>query len=355
VGSIHIGGRRSLVMQSVSRGDYVVAHDGSGNKKKSFLFKVESISKGIAEGTIEKDSHIKSRRFTIEAPVKNVIVNLGADPYPGKAYGHDLSTIYRGRKTHDFFGPTYWMYSPSNEIKTELFKAMDRAAKVLKTHQLEFVVNPNTCIWEIQPNNGELYAGMYKRMKNPEKSPHRLQIRPEVLPSTEFPYVIYHELGHHLHYEHVTGKKLNAQWIELFNTTIAVTSIKKEKSQELLDALLAQQDDLPSTFKSNLSEEDTLVYKTILKTITTQHSVTVKELDILFEADYKDEIKGVWPVRGFSKKDLAPVVSDYACKNYRELFAESFAFRMSGKKLPKAVDALLDKSISYAKANRERN
>jgi hypothetical protein len=341
-------------MQSVSKGDYVIANDGSGNKKKTFLFKVESINKGIAEGTVEKDSHIKSRRFTAEAPLKNIVINLGPDPYPGKAYGHDVSTLYRGRKTHDFFGPTYWMYDASNEVKADLFKAFDKAERTLKHNGLEFLANPNTCIWEIQPNNGELYAGMYKRMKDPEKSPHRLQIRPEVMPSTEYPYVIFHEIGHHCHLEHVTGKKLNAQWIELFNTTIAVTSIKKEKSQELLDALLAQGDDLPSTFKANLSEEDTLVYQTILKTISSQHSVTVKELDILFEADYKDEIKGVWPVRGFSKKDLAPVVSEYACKNYKELFAESFAFRMVGKKLSKAVDSLLDKSLSYAKANREK-
>lgn len=40
-------------------------------------------------------------------------------------------------------------------------------------------------------------------------------------------------------------------------------------------------------------------------------------------------------------------------KSYRELFAESFAFRMTGKKLPKAVEALLDKSLEYARANHE--
>jgi len=340
-------------MQSVSKNDYVVGHDGSDNKKKTFLFKVESVSKGIATGVVEKDCHLKARRFTVEVPIKNIIVNLGADPHRGTAYGHDISVLYRGRRTHDFFGPLYWFYSPSDESKKELMAAFDKAAKVLERNKLGFLADVQTCIWEIVPANGEKYAGMYRRSKNPEKSPHRFHIRPEIMPSSEWTYVIFHELGHHLHYEYVTGKKLNAQWVQLYNTTIAVTSIKKEKSQELLDGLLSQEDP-PSAFKSNLSEEDTLIYKLILKNISQQHGVTVKELDILFEADYKDEIKGVWPLRGLNKKDLAPLITEYSTKSYKELFAEAVAYRLTGKKMPSAVESLLDKSFAYAKANHEK-
>jgi hypothetical protein len=338
---------------NISKGDYVISSDGSDNKKKTFLFKVESVQKGIATGTVEKDSHLKDKRFTIEAPVKNIVINLGPEPFPGKVYGHDVSTLYKGRKTHDFFGPLYFFYTMEEEAKKSLIGAFDKVARILEKNKLSFMADPQTCIWEIVPANGEKYAGMYKRSKNPEKSPHRLHIRPEVMPSVDFPYVIYHELGHHLHSEYMTGKKLNAQWVQLHATTIAVTSIRKEKSQELLDNLLAQEDS-PSNFKSNLSEEDTLIYKLILKHINQQHNVSVKELDILFEADYKDEIRGVWPTRGIAKKDLAPIVSEYATKNYRELFAESVAYRLTGKKLPKAVESLLDKSFSFARSNYEK-
>lgn len=337
-------------MTSVSKNDYVF---GIGETKKPVLFKVESIVKGIVTGTIEKDAHIKLKRFTMEVPIKNIVLNLGEDPHPGKIYGHDVSNIYRGRKTHEYFGPLFWFYSPEKEIGAALTKGFDKAYKTLKQARMEFIVQPNSCIWEVLPFNGEKYAGMYKRSSSVDKSPHRFQIRPEIMPSTEFPYVIYHELGHHLHHEFMTGNKLNAQWISLFGTSIAVEQIKKEKSVELLDGLLSQEDP-PSAFKANLSEEDTQVYKLILQYISREHSVTVKELDILFEADYKDEIKAVWPVRGIPKKDLAPVVSEYATKSYKELFAESFAFRMTGKKLPKNVEALLDKSISYARSNYEK-
>lgn len=338
-------------MINVSKGEYVFA--SSQQIKRPAFFKVEHIQKGIVSGILEKDPHIKSKRFTFEAPLKDIILSLGSDPYPGKVYGHDTSIIYRGKKTHDFFGPLHWFYSPEKEVGANLIKAFDKATKVLKQARLDFIVQPASCIWEIIPFNGEKYAGMYRRSKNAEKSPHRLQIRPEIMPSSEWLYVIYHELGHHLHYEFVTGKKLNAQWIELFNTSIKTTSVRKEKSQELLDNLLAQED-FPSDFKANLSEEDTEVYKLILKTISQQHSVSVKELDILFEADYKDEIKGVWPIRGVSKKDLAPVISEYSCKGWRETFAEAVAFRLTGKKLPKAVESLLDRTFSYARANHEK-
>lgn len=339
-------------MNTVAKGHYVVAMNDS-NAKKPVLFKVDSIHKGIVTGIVEKDPHIKEKRLTVEVPLKNVVLSLGEDPFPGKVYGHDVSMLYRGRKTHEFFGPLYWFYAPEKEVGAQLMKAFDKVAKTLKQNRVDFIVQPASCIWEIIPYNGEKYAGMYQRSKNVEKNPHRLQIRPEIMPSTDYPYVIHHELGHHLHYEFVTGKKINAQWIQLFNTSIAVEQIKKDKSVELLEGLLTQEDP-PSAYKANLSEEDTVIYKLILQYINKEHSVSVKELDILFEADYRDEIRSVWPVRGIPKKDLAPIVSEYATKNVRELFAESFAFRMAGKKLPKAVESLLDKSMSYARSNYEK-
>lgn len=43
-----------------------------------------------------------------------------------------------------------------------------------------------------------------------------------------------------------------------------------------------------------------------------------------------------------------------ATLNVKELFAECFAFYMTKRKLPEKVVKLLEKSISYAKANHER-
>jgi hypothetical protein len=282
-----------------------------------------------------------------------VIINLGPEPYPGKVHGCDVTNLFRGKKQHADFGDINFMFKPDPEVGTKLMEAFTKAYKVLKQARLDFIVQPDTCIWEVLPHHGEKYAGMYIRSKNTEKSPHRFQVRPESMPANDWPYILYHELGHHLHKEFATGSKLQAAWIQLYNSTIKVSNIKREQSTELLETLLAQED-RPSDFKSSLSEEEALIYKLILKSIQQNHSISVKELDLLFEADYKDDIKAVWPTRGVSKKDMAPVVSDYSLKAWYELFAESVAFRLSGKKLPKEVEALVDRTFSFARSNHEK-
>lgn len=336
-------------MSTPNSGEYVIGL-APGSDKKTLLIKVESVVKGVARGPIQKDSHLKDKMVVGEIPLSSILLNLGTDPKAGKVYGHDVGSLYRGRRVHADFGPLYYMYSPEKELRNNLDKAFSRAFKSLKQNGLDFIVEPSNTIWEIKPYNGEKYAGMYKPSRDVEKNPNRIEFRPECGPDTDWPYYIYHELGHHLHTNYVTGKKLNAQWVTLYNSSIHVTDVDPEECSALLEALLGQ-GDRPSDFKSSLDEEKTEFYKNILKFIKREHGVSIKELDILFEAEYFDEIRGVWPVNGLTKKDLDPLVSEYGLKSWRELFADSFAFRMIGKKLPKPVESLLDKSLSFAKAN----
>jgi hypothetical protein len=340
-------------MQRFEKGDYAIGRSVDAKGSKPFLFKISGISKGVVSGVLEKNAHVQQLRKTVEVTTKDVVLGLGNDPYPGRVHGCDTSLLYRGRKTHEAFGPLHWFYTPETEIGEKVVKAFDKSYKILKNNRLEFLVQPETCIWEIQPYNGEKYAGMYKRSRDPEKNPHRFLIKPEIIEPVQFPYVVTHELAHHMHSEFATGKKLNAAWVRLYNTSIKVEAISKEKSLELLTNL-CEQEDLPSDFKGQLAEDDAIVFKWIMKTITQQHKLTIKELDLLFEADCKDDIKALWPSRGVSKSDLEPVVSDYACKNVRELFAEAVSFKLVGKSLPKAVEALVEKTFSYARSNHEK-
>ena len=55
-------------------------------------------------------------------------------------------------------------------------------------------------------------------------------------------------------------------------------------------------------------------------------------------------------IPAFHKKDLAPVVSEYATTNYHELIAESIAFHLTKRKLPAPIAALVEKSLGFAKA-----
>lgn len=335
----------------ISKGDYFVGRDG--DSRKTYLAKALEDSHGKAvESLYEKDCHIQGLRHTFTQDLAGVVLNLGPKPYPGKVHGHDTSSLFTKRLTHDKFGDVMFFYKPDKQVLADLKESMDKVAERLKRQDLAFLLDG--LIFEVLPYNGEKYAGMYIRSKN-EKIPNRVQIRPEIMPASEYAYVWHHELGHHLHLTFCReSKKLNASWLKLFNTSIKVETIKKDKSQQLLHALIAGEEP-PSDFKRGLDEEDALAFKWLIRTIQQVNGLSIQDLDTLFEADMKDEIEKVWPVRNISRKELAPIVSEYATKNSKELFAECFAFYMTKKKLPEPIVKLLERTISYAKANRDKS
>lgn len=334
----------------VQEKDYVVVKTSKSDTLS--LARVNTVAGNVLHCNLMKDSHIIGLRKDIEVPRKHVVAVVDAsDPHPGRVFGCDTSEIYRGKKSHDEVGPLYFFYKPEPEVGDKIVKAFDKAVKILHNAKLDFIIDPAMAVWEVYRYNGEKYCGMYKRSRKPEKNPHRFLIKPEMIPPTEYPYVILHEYAHHLHSEFMTSPKLNGAWVKLYNTSILVKDIDAKQSRRILDSMLSQEA-RPSDFKVQLEESDALAFKWILKIIRTQHKLSIKELDTLFLAEYFDDIQDVWPER-VTMNDLNPLVTEYATKNYRELFAESFAYHMTGKSLPKAVTTLLEKSISYAKSNSE--
>jgi hypothetical protein len=336
---------------NVKEKDYVVVT--SSNDGKTTLARVNSVSGGVAHCTLMKDAHILALRKELDVPLKQVVAVLDAnDPHPGKVFGCDSEDIYRGKKSHDEVGPLFFFYKPAPENGEKIVKAFDKSVRILKEERLDFIIDPSQAVWEVHRYNGEKYGGMYKRSRKPDKNPHRFIIKPEMWPPEDWPYVILHEYAHHLHSQFMTSRKLNAAWVKLYNTSILVKDIDEKQTSRVLDNLLAQEA-LPSDFKGQLDEEDALTFKWILKALRAQHKLSIKELDTLFAADYRDDIRDLWPER-VTSSDLAPLVTEYATKNVRELFAESFSYYLVGKEIPKSCVALLEKSMAYARSNVEK-
>lgn len=325
-------------------GNYVVAYT-KGRGSPLALGKVKSKAKGVLTVLSEKDCHIKTRQSFFEVLPENVVLDLGTDPVPGVVYGHDTHLLYRGSKMHDYFGKVCFFYKPDKEVGQKIWAAFDRAYKILAKHGIDFA---DSCIWEIHPAHKGKWAGFYKRSPKPEVMPHRFSIKPEKMLASEYVYVILHEVAHHLHMNYLESVKLNSLWIKAFNTSIKTDPIDKATSTRLFEALMGGED-RPSDFKTNLSEEDTLAYKWILRVIKENHNLGIKELNTLFEAD-REEIQQVWPLRSIPKKELKPIVSEYATTHVNELIAEAFAFYLTGKELPPSLVRLVEKSISLIKA-----
>lgn len=330
--------------------NYIIGRHRNADSFRLFFGKVESVSKGIVYGIVEKNAHIKAMRSGFEIPVNDVVIDLGKKPHPGKVYGQDITNRFCGRKVHDFFGAICFMYKPPKEVAAKLWSAFDESARILEKVGLPA---PEQTVWEIQSAEIKAkWAGYYKHSPKADKNPHRFAIRPESVPATvgDLTYVVLHEYAHYLHANIATGRKLNARWIKLFNTSIKLQQVKASAASALL-LLLLDGEEQPSDFRTQLEEQDRNAFNWIIRSIAADHAVTIKELDCLFEAGFKDEIRDLWPKVTLNKKDLKPVVSEYATKNYRELFAEAFSFHLTKKKLPEQVVKLVEHTISYAKAN----
>lgn len=330
--------------------NYIIGRTRLKEGTSLFFGKVESVKNGIVYGVKEKDSHVPGKRTAFEIPKKDVLIDLGANPHPGSVYGQEVTSRFEGRKHHDYFGPINFLYKPATDVTKKLMEAFDHAASVLQKAK---IVAPQNSIWEIRSKDVKgKWAGFYARSKAPEKNPHRFSIRPESVPVSviEMAYVILHEMGHHVHSEYLTSPKANAHWVRVFNTSIKLQTIKKEQSQNVLELLL-DGEERPSDFKTGLDEEQRNTFNWIIRTIKADHSLSIKELDLLFEAGYKEDIRSVWPKVTLNKKDLKPVLSEYATVSYRELWAETFAYHFTKRKMPEGLAKLLDKSLSVARAN----
>ncbi len=331
----------------ITKGDYIIARTESS--KTPFALKIKSASPGSLVGVIAKDQHVPGKKEVLELKPTEVILNLGMDPRPGKVYGVDVTNLYRFRVEHDKFGTLYYMYRPTKEIMDSLSRAFNIAYKKLKSNGLEHLAGEDQVLWEVVSYNKEKYSGMYfHRPKETEFC--RYHIRPEALTASDYPYVILHEIAHRLHLQYARGSKLNAAWIKLFNTSIKLESITKETARDLRDLLLSGNIP-PSKLLKELDEEQQLAYRWVLRYINASHAISAKELDILFKADERDEIKSLWPIRTITKKELEPVISEYACTNVRETIAEAVSFYLIGKKLPKTVVKLVERTIEQARGN----
>ena len=336
----------------VQKGDIVVAStvEGNTNRKNTFLGKVLSVNG--ASGKLDvaqcRHYHIQKLRVIHEGlqESKHVHLNLGPDPILGSVYGHDISSVRRFKLEHDHLGDVHFFYRPEKQVKESLIKAGNIAAKRLAKAGIEKILE-DELVWEVKPFTNEKYAGMY-HWTSKDDFPNRIEIFPEKMTAQDFPYVFLHELGHHVHMNYARkNEQLESKWLSIFNTTIEVVNVPREECVSLLKELITG-DTKPSRFKTSLEDDEKKDHYTlILRWIAREHSISVRDLDTLFRTEKFDEIEYVWPKKTvLAKRSLKPEVSEYGTKNVKELVAESIAFHLCGKKLPRKIEKLLEQTFN---------
>lgn len=343
----------------IAKGDYIIlntAEDGS-SKPKMTLGKVRSDNNlSTIVALLQKNVHIK--REVVDVPKEKVILNLGADPYPGSYLGLSVVDRYRGVVTTDI--GEFHMFTKLNEKEKELLVAgASEVRGLLDSLKLDFVLKDNLVL---EIGDVGSYLGMYYHES--KKAPYpRIRVCRKGLDKTNtgfsVAYVLAHELGHALDYGWVSkGEKPRAAWVSMFKKS---TEAKEFTAKELARVL--------NTIKHNdfgenktvrelaglLDADDVPMLKAAVKWIKQNRQVDIKDLNALVSSADVESFTELWPRHSISVKDLNPILTEYATKNSRELFAETFAAYLTGMKLPPELAALVEKSIRFARNQNKDN
>lgn len=260
----------------------------------------------------------------------DVICNLGKVPRAGSVYGLKVEPLLRSVKS-SFWGEVRFYQKLSSKFELNLKDSMNAAKaelKKLKMPKLDIDV-------EIRNPHGR-YAGYYKYLPRAEKDV--LCLKPtEHTTKQDYKYLWLHEYSHGIWFRHVPNKIL---WIKLYHHYMDLFAIKEKELKSILEDIKY----LGSIreFQNDCDEHTKRVLKSILKHISTVHSLTPKHLEMLLNT--KESVKEYWPsFIELSEKKLG--VTEYGKKNVEEFFAEAFSHRFSGKKIPKDIDELLQKTM----------
>lgn len=344
-------------LSTVKKNEYLIVKTvkETGGYNKPRLIKVISVDDLTVVGRLEKDPHIKE--IFIEAKASEVLVNLGKKPSsPGSVYGYNLSKIYHKTKEHDAFGDIHFFTEPDEKNLQSFWKGLDKAAAILKKHGLGCLITKSNFVFEVVPKHGK-YSGMYIHSRNFEKFLPRLQLSVsddtmKTASKASYTYVILHELAHVMDFQFLdTYPELNSAWLNLYVNTIGPKSVSKDRCQELLNQLISSEATL-KPFISELDDETKAEMRLIFKWIREIKNITTADLDTLLMSRSKmalSVLTDTWPNVNIRSKKLKPVVTEYACKSRRELFAESVAFYLLDQELPPKISSLVEKSINQAK------
>ena len=108
------------------KGDFLVCR--LPQTKRGFLMSVSVVDGPIIKGNLGRDAHIPNRRSAVEVVQRDVMINLGKDPRPGKVYGVDIERVV-GHKEHELFGRIHFFYKPHKDVGANIMSALDQIGR----------------------------------------------------------------------------------------------------------------------------------------------------------------------------------------------------------------------------------
>lgn len=283
-----------------------------------------------------------------------ILFNLGATPSDMTIFGFNTAALFQKTVELPAFGPVHWLFKTEDEkLRKRVHYAFETFAKWLKTNGLVNVLDLNLVV-EVRPKRGK-YAGYYRPSKNLADKAGVLAVIPESCANASLDsmlYVVAHEFGHVLKSQLLHDQPhILAKWLALYHATVRATTPTPETCRKMFDLMRASPD-FPS-WKNACREDDDLqaAFKLCGAFWRKTARLSAHDVDVLLRAEKHQALLKIQPsAQQLADASLRPVISEYACKNVHEMFAEAFAFHVEGRELPDNIVAAIDQSLTAARA-----
>lgn len=277
-----------------------------------------------------------------------LLANLGQEPLPGTAYGCQIRKLH-SRTEHSFWGNISIMRS-MDEVEREVLKrSLTTGLNCLKAIGLQDAVQIDNFM--VMDSKGK-YAGHYLQ----DKRGYHIGLHPKEFIEEQGSYIINHELAHAIWYQ-LTGEEAKAEWVQLYTSYIDLYKAPQDEMAHVIDIVSAQARHLEDYHELVVEIEggnemlDNLTYA-----LMDIHLLDKQDLDLfLWSLSSKKRRRALERavsnvVRLSGEVSSSFPVSEYASKNTREFFAESYAHYLSfPENVPEDVEELLQRTIPKIK------
>lgn len=316
----------------IAPNSYVIGNDGKSN----FLMQVSSVGDDTVYGHLDKGRAYAPKQA--EFSMRNIVAVLGLNPPPGNAYGC-LIEPFRRTIQHDLWGNVHLHRKLSKEERINLKKALTDVGRLLEKKKLAGFIEAGNLETEIRPPKGR-YTGMYHYVIKKGEDQDRMVLRPKE--GVPMDYVIAHESGHGVWYR-LMNDALKAKWVKLYHSYTKMQEFAPHDIRKLRDNYI--KDSVPvKEFRGQLPEEQVLLFDNLISGLRSNTRLTVKHLDLLADNGALKTIEDMWPLH-VEDSDFEIALTEYGTTNPEEFFAESFAYWLLGRVLPKRVGSYMENTV----------
>lgn len=309
-------------------GEYIIVALTPVKNVLARIVKVDKEKKKY-QAVLEKDS-IDGSEAPFDFNPKEIVATLGRAPKPGSVYGVSVEPL-RERIDHSFWGEIR-IFAELDDTQRKNLRA---ALKDVKERLQKIRMPQLPLITEIRAQKGKM-LGYYKHKPKAEFDVLCAKIDDTV---SEMDYIVAHEYAHGIWYRHMMPKQ-RMSWVRMYHDAITLNDVSPKELKNILEDL-KQNGDLYSYYKE-CDEEAQQVLKAVFRHIKQVHSIDRKHFELALTVG--DDISVYWP-KSVELSEKTILLTEYARKSPEELFAEAFALRFVGKKLPQKINDLLDKHL----------